>query len=148
MKFFLENTKNMMKWLQFIKLITNFAANKKTNHQKLMEEQSNLAANIRLLRTRYGFTQEKVSAYLGITQSAYNKYEAGVNDVPMEALEKLATLYNVEEYDLLAGNMEQMQADMVFAFRKGDTNVDLAQIAQFQKIVKNYLEMTDELSKK
>jgi hypothetical protein len=26
--------------------------------------------------------------------------------------------------------------------------VDLAQIAQFQKIVKNYLEMTDELSKK
>jgi transcriptional regulator with XRE-family HTH domain len=113
-----------------------------------MEEQCNLAANIRLLRTRYGFTQEKVSIYLGITQSAYNKYEAGVNDVPMEALEKLATLYNVEEYDLLAGNMEQMQADMVFAFRKGDTNVDLAQIAQFQKIVKNYLEMTDELSKK
>jgi transcriptional regulator with XRE-family HTH domain len=113
-----------------------------------MEEKNNFAENLRILRTRCGYTQDTVSAYLGITQSAYNKYEAGVNDVPMETLEKLALLYNVEEYDLLAGSMENMQADMVFAFRKGDTNVDLTQIAQFQKIVKNYLEMTDELSKK
>jgi transcriptional regulator with XRE-family HTH domain len=113
-----------------------------------MEEKNNFAENLRILRTRCGYTQDTVSAYLGITQSAYNKYEAGVNDVPMETLEKLALLYNVEEYDLLAGNMENMQADMVFAFRKGDANVDLTQIAQFQKIVKNYLEMTDELSKK
>ena len=113
-----------------------------------MDQKSNLAANLRILRKKYGYTQEKVSAYLGITQSAYNKYEAAVNDVPMDALEKLATLYNVEEYDLLAGNMEKMQTDMVFAFRKNGVCIDLEQIAQFQKIVKNYLEMTDELSKK
>ena len=46
----------------------------------------------------------------------------------------------MEEYDLLAGNMEQMQADMVFAFRKGDTNVDWH--SAVSEDVKNYW-MTD-----
>lgn len=39
-----------------------------------MANTNNLAANLRYLRKKFGFTQEQVSAYLGITQSAYNKY--------------------------------------------------------------------------
>ena len=106
---------------------------------------NNLAANLRYLRKKFGFTQEQVSAYLGITQSAYNKYESGVNDVPMEKLEMLATIYGVEEYDLLTAKEEDLQVKMVFAFRNSSDKVDLSKIAPFQKIVQNYLEMAHEL---
>jgi transcriptional regulator with XRE-family HTH domain len=108
---------------------------------------NNLASNLRLLRSKFSYTQEQISAYLGITQSAYNKYEAGVNEIPMDKLEKLATIYNVEEYDLLTGNMEKLLADLVFAFRNNGTEIDLNKIAPFQKIVQNYLEMSHELEK-
>lgn len=110
-----------------------------------MATTNNLAANLRLLRTRYGYTQEQVSAYLGITQSAYNKYEAAVNEVPMDKLESLATLYHVEEYDLLTAKEEELQLDLAFAFRKEGSAADLRRIAPFQKIVQNYLEMSHEL---
>lgn len=110
-----------------------------------MTTMNNLASNLRMLRTRYGYTQEQVSAYLGITQSAYNKYEQGVNEVPMEKLESIATLYHVEEYDLLTAKEEDLQVDMAFAFRKDGKSTDLKKIATFQKIVQNYLEMSHEL---
>ena len=110
-----------------------------------MANTNNLAANLRYLRKKFGFTQEQVSAYLGITQSAYNKYESGVNDVPMEKLEMLATIYGVEEYDLLTAKEEDLQVKMVFAFRNSSDKVDLSKIAPFQKIVQSYLEMAHEL---
>jgi hypothetical protein len=65
----------------------------------------------------------------------------------MENLERLAGLYGVSEYDLLENSVEQMQVQAAFAFRKNGENVNLEQIAQFQKIVNNYLEMTNELEK-
>lgn len=108
---------------------------------------NNLAANLRLLRSKFGYTQGQISTYLGITQSAYNKYETGVNEIPMDKLEKLATIYNVEEYDLLTGNVEKILTDLVFAFRSNGTEIDLNKIAPFQKIVQNYLEMSHELEK-
>lgn len=79
-----------------------------------MTATKNLAANLCLLRKRYGYTQEQVSAYLGISQSAYNKYESEVNEVPMDKLEQLATLYHVEEYDLLTAKEEDLQVDLAF----------------------------------
>lgn len=110
-----------------------------------MTATKNLAANLCLLRKRYGYTQEQVSAYLGISQSEYNKYESEVNEVPMDKLEQLATLYHVEEYDLLTAKEEDLQVDLAFAFRKKDKATDLKRIAPFQKIVQNYLEMSHEL---
>lgn len=112
-----------------------------------MNMTNNLAANLRYLRNKFGYTQEQVSAYLGITQSAYNKYETGVNDVPMDKLEKLANTYGVEEYDLLTAQEDELQVHMAFAFRNNSTLVDLKKIAPFQKIVRNYLEMSHELGK-
>ena len=67
--------------------------------------------------------------------------------MPMEAIEKLATLYNVEEYDLMEENAELTQANVACAYRRNGAISDLEQIAQFQKIVKNYIQMCNELEK-
>ncbi|WP_051220395.1 helix-turn-helix domain-containing protein [Prevotella sp. AGR2160] len=104
-----------------------------------------LANNIKLLRNHYNYTQKQVSNYLGISQPAYSKYEDGKVDVPMDKIEKLATLYNVEEYDLLTDETGSLKADMVFAYRRSESDVDLSGIAKFQKIVKNYIEISHEL---
>lgn len=90
-----------------------------------------------------GYSQELISTYLGISQPAYNRYENDDTVVSQEALEKLASIYGVEEYDILTCNHEQLQADMAFAFRKSGEVQNLAQIAGFQTLVKNYLDMCD-----
>ena len=110
-----------------------------------MSTPQTLANNIKLLRIKNHYTQKQVSDYLGISQPAYFKYEKGTVDVPMDKIERLADLYQVEEYDLLTGDIASIQADMVFAFRKNSENIDLSKIARFQKIVKNYIEISHEL---
>ena len=112
-----------------------------------MAEKNYLSENLKLLRLRMQYTQQQVADFLSISQPAYVKYENGATEVSMENIERLAGLYGVSEYDLLENNVEQMQAKTAFAFRKNGQNVNLEQIAQFQKIVNNYLEMTDELEK-
>lgn len=112
-----------------------------------MVEKNYLSENLRLLRMRMKYTQQQVADFLKISQPAYVKYENGATDVSMENLERLAGLFGVSEYDLLENSVEQMQVQTAFAFRKNGENVNLEQIAQFQKIVNNYIEMTNELEK-
>ena len=58
--------------------------------------------NIRNLRIDSGYTQKKVAEYLGISQNTYSQYEIGVLNYPVDALMKLADLYNVS-VDYLLG---------------------------------------------
>lgn len=106
-----------------------------------------IGKNLANYRKHLGYSQQEISQYLGISQPAYVKYESGDTDVSMEAIAKLATLYNVEEYDLMEENPELTQANVACAYRKNGAINNLEQIAQFQKIVKNYIEMCNELEK-
>ncbi len=106
-----------------------------------------IGKNLASYRQHLGYSQQEISQYLGISQPAYVKYESGDTVVPMEAIEKLATLYNVEEYDLMEENAELTQANVACAYHKNGAISDLEQIAQFQKIVKNYIQMCNELEK-
>lgn len=63
-----------------------------------------IGKNIKAFREHLNYTQQEISDYLGISQPAYVKYEKGETVVPLEAMEKLATLYNVDEYDLMEEN--------------------------------------------
>ena len=49
---------------------------------------------LRALRERKGMSQEAVADYLGISRTAYNKYESGVIK-PVRKLERLAQLFGV-----------------------------------------------------
>ena len=108
-----------------------------------MANNSEIGSVLKDLRNRMGYSQEQISSYLGISQPASNHYESGDTVVSQDSLEKLADIYGVEEYDILTCNKPQLQADMAFAFRKNGEVKNLAQIASFQRLVKNYLDMCD-----
>lgn len=111
-----------------------------------MSTEITLSQNILNFRKQLGYTQEVISKYLGISQPAYNKYETGETNIPTEAIEKLATLFQVDEYDLMEENPEILQTSLACAYRADNLNAtDLAHIASFQKIVKNYIMMCHEL---
>lgn len=112
-----------------------------------MELNQIIGNNIAAFRKHLSYTQQEISDYLGISQPAYAKYEKGETMISMESLEKLATLYNVEEYDLMEENPELLQTAVACAYRKEGAVGDLEQIAQFQKIVRNYIQMCNELEK-
>ena len=108
-----------------------------------MANNSEIGSILKDLRNRMGLSQEQISNYLGISQPAYNHYESGDTVVSQDSLEKLADVYGVEEYDILTCNKPQLQADMAFAFRKSGDVKNLGQIASFQRLVKNYLDMCE-----
>lgn len=108
-----------------------------------MANNNEIGSILKELRNKMGYSQEQISSYLGISQPAYNHYESGDTAVSQESLEKLADIYGVEEYDILTCNKPQLQADMAFAFRKNSEVKDLSQIASFQRLVKNYLDMCE-----
>ena len=58
--------------------------------------------NIRSLRIDRGLTQKQVAQHLGISQNTYSQYEIGVLNYPVDALLKLADLYEVS-VDYLLG---------------------------------------------
>lgn len=49
---------------------------------------------IRDLREDKDMTQKQVGEYLNMSQTGYNQYEIGKNDIPTKVLIKLAQLYN------------------------------------------------------
>ena len=77
-----------------------------------------------------------------ITSPLISYYEGGGRSVPMLTIEKLASLFGVDAYDLFEENASLHTANNAFAFIADDLlNTDLEQIAQFRKIVKNYVSM-------
>ena len=57
--------------------------------------------NSRKLRIDNGYTQKKVAEHLGISQNTYSQYEIGVLNYPVDAVVKLADLYQVSTDYLL-----------------------------------------------
>ena len=104
--------------------------------------------NLSFLREQFGYSQGEIGRFLGISQPAYYKYEEGKTTIPPEALEKLAELYYVEEYDLMQEDKSNLQPSLVYAYRKQDGGeTDFEAIAKFHRIVKNYTLMSNEIGK-
>lgn len=102
--------------------------------------------NVQLLRNRLGLTQEALATYLHVSRGQVNYYEAGKRAIPTDQLKKLADLFCVNEYDLYAEDLSQVQLNLAFAFRADEiSSGDLVHIARFKKIVRNYLNMKKQL---
>jgi transcriptional regulator with XRE-family HTH domain len=107
-----------------------------------MTTQDLIRKNLSLLRSRRGLSQEEVAAYLKISRPLISYYENGEREIPLPHLEKLSDLYGVEVSDLMSDESAFQQANFAFAFRtNGLAESDLQSIADFQKIVKNYLKL-------
>lgn len=99
--------------------------------------------NVKVLRNKYGFKQEEVANFLGLKNHVtISYYENGDRKIPLEHLSKIADLFGVELEVILSENPEEQLLNRVFAFRKEELKErDLETIANFHKIVKNYLKL-------
>ncbi len=88
------------------------------------------ARRLRELRKAKHMSQAEVAGYLGITRTAYNKYESGVIK-PVRKLSELADLYNVST-DYILGREESCFAQIL-------RNMSIKSSSQLQK----YLELSD-----
>ncbi len=111
-----------------------------------MDNKTFISKNIRELRNKFGYTQAFIAEYLNITPAAVNQYENDARTIPVTVIEKLAILYNVDEYDLYEENPEKQIVLSAFAFRADELNaIDLQQICKFKKIISNYINMSEAL---
>ncbi len=46
------------------------------------------------LREDHDLLQKDIAKIINVSQQQYNKYELGINSIPIEKLDKLATFYN------------------------------------------------------
>ncbi|WP_454523618.1 helix-turn-helix domain-containing protein [Dyadobacter jiangsuensis] len=112
------------------------------NKKDMADEDRIVGGNIRQFRERLSMSQQELADFLGVTTPLISYYEGGSRSVPMLSIEKLASLFGVDAYDLFEENASLHTANTAFAFRADDLlNTDLEQIAQFRKIVKNYISM-------
>jgi transcriptional regulator with XRE-family HTH domain len=94
------------------------------------------------LREKFGYVQENVAEYLGISRELVSMYETGEREIPIDVLEKLSNLFCVDPDVFFAETPEEAIAQVAFAFRKDEMDAgDLEQISAFGKIVKNYLKI-------
>lgn len=107
-----------------------------------MEERLIVAGNLKKMREASGFTQEKVAEYLGIGRSAYANYESAEREFPLAVLEKLSDLYGCDLYALYETDTDVIESMVATAFRVDDLSAeDMSQVADFKRVVKNYLKM-------
>jgi len=108
-----------------------------------MDANSIISKNIRDLRVKFSYTQAFLAEYLNLTAAAVNQYENDARTIPTSVIEKLAILFDVEEYDLYEENPEKRQLTSSFAFRAGELSaMDLQSVSKFKKIILNYLNMS------
>lgn len=113
-----------------------------------MVDREIVAINLKLLREACGFTQDKLAEYLGIGRSAYSNYESGDRETPLGVVEKLADLYGCDSYSFYEESQDVRKMMLATAFRVDNLSLeDMKQIADFKRVVKNYMKM-DMLLKK
>ncbi len=112
-----------------------------------MDNNALISRNLKNLREKFAFTQSFVADYLGISSAAVNQYENDARTIPEHVVEKLALLYNVEEFDLYEDDPEKQNLLTSFAFRADEiTAEDMGTISQFKKIITNYINMSAALA--
>jgi transcriptional regulator with XRE-family HTH domain len=101
-----------------------------------------IGQNIKALRNKMGLTQEALAQYLVISRELIGFYEIGQRAIPSAQLTKLANLFCMNEYDFYEEDAQNKNINIAFAFRADELHAqDLESIAQFKKIVRNYLSM-------
>lgn len=97
--------------------------------------------NIKEYRKALGYNQDHLANYLSISREQISNYELGKRDIPYDNMEKLCNLFGIELEELLEDNLEIKKANLSFAFRSTGIDSDIKAIADFKKIVLNYIKI-------
>lgn len=107
-----------------------------------MSSQKVLGNNLKLFREKLGLSQQQLADYLEINREEVSYYENAQRNMPLHLVQKAANLFGVDEYDLEEVSAEDQELNLSFAFRAGElSKEDLASVAKFKSIAKNYLNM-------
>jgi transcriptional regulator with XRE-family HTH domain len=127
-----------------VSFVTDFVS--KSPSPKVMNQNEIIGNNIQQFRERLGINQEVLANYLGVSREVLSYFENGKRNIPTTIIANSAKLFGVEEYDLFEQEKENQTTNLAFAFRADSmTNEDLNGIANFKKIVLNYLSMKNAL---
>ena len=112
------------------------------NELTVLTQNGIIGQNIQQFRNRLGISQAVLSDYLAISREMLSYYETGTRNIPIDVIAKAAKIFGVDEYDLFETQNENLCVNLAFAFRSDDLTVDdLNSIADFKKIILNYLSM-------
>ncbi len=107
-----------------------------------MSLNQNIGNNLKLYREKFGLSQAIMAEYLGISREEVSYYENGRRNIPSHVLSSAANLFGIDEYDFYETDIEASDIKVALAFRADSLSVeDMKQIADFRKIVLNYLKM-------
>ena len=90
---------------------------------------NDLAARMRKCRETYGYTQADVAEKVGLGVQAYKSYENNNRRIPVDALTRVAALYNVSVDELLGNAITRKNAPM----RSIQGNFTKEQLEKIQK---------------
>lgn len=111
-----------------------------------MAEKTNIneriGSNLKYIRETFGYTQDHVANYVGVSRPLIAHYESGERRVPIDQLKKISDFFGVDMHELLEEDINDFTANVAFAFRADEVSVeDMEKIASFKRIVKNYLKL-------
>lgn len=100
----------------------------------------NLGERLKELRTKFGYTQNDISSFLGVDQSLISKYESGERAISVDALEKLGNLYCCDLVSAPNANDTSIRV----AFRANNVNQsNMKAIQTVNRIVLNSIFMAE-----
>lgn len=94
---------------------------------------------IKYLREKNGLTQKDVATRLGVESAAISKYELDMKEPNIEAIKKLANLFNVSIDYLLGRTLD------VFVNENDRLNMDISIIQEKFNIAKNKIKNLNDL---
>lgn len=97
---------------------------------------------IKIKRKEQGISQEKMAEKLGLAKLTYQRYENGINPMPMNIFMKAAKVLGV---DLLVNKPEQKETSLI-TFKETDIN-DLVTKKDLDETKKDINDKLDELLK-
>lgn len=101
-----------------------------------------IAHNIKKLREAARYKQDEIARALGITKSAYSKYESGDTEIPYEMIEKASNFFGCDMTALFEESDNDDTLIIASTFHlDGIAAEDAAEIMRFKDIVKSYLKM-------
>ena len=95
---------------------------------------SDLVARMRKCRETYGYTQAEVADKVGLSEAAYKSYENGNRRIPVDALTRVAALYNVSVDELL-GNAITRDNAPTHSIQGNFTKEQLEKIQKYASLV-------------
>lgn len=102
-----------------------------------------ISENIKIIRDRFGLTQQELAEIAGVTNKAVSAWESGTSEPRMGALEKIAKRFNLKKSNIIEdGGMDLIDKELpstIAAHFEGEeyTEEEMNEILEYAKYIKS-----------